>query len=97
MPRYDYQCLSCNRTFEVGHAMGAAPPKGCVHCHGNSLRRLIAPPMINSIKSTSPTAAKYEKLSKKEIIDMEAAPLAEMEQQEGMAEKLAIMYGGKLD
>jgi hypothetical protein len=53
--------------------------------------------MINSIKSTSPTGAKYEKLSKREIIDMEAAPLAEMEQQEGMAEKLSIMYGGKLD
>jgi putative FmdB family regulatory protein len=97
MPRYDYRCLACNRTFEVSHAMGAAPPEGCVHCHGNSLRRLIVSPMINSIKSTSPTGAKYEKLSKREIIDMEAAPLAEMEQQEGMAEKLAIMYGGKLD
>lgn len=97
MPRYDYRCLACHRIFEVRHAMGASPPESCVHCHHNSLRRLIAPPMVNSIKSTSRTGAKYEKLSKREIIDMEAAPLAEMEQQEGMAEKLSIMYGGKLD
>jgi hypothetical protein len=53
--------------------------------------------MINSVKSSSPTGAMYEKMSKKEIIDKEAEPLAAMEQQEGMAEKLAIMYGGKLD
>ena len=54
-------------------------------------------PRVNSIKSGSPTGAKYEKLSKKNIIDLEAPPLAEMEKQEEMAEKMAIMYGGKLD
>ena len=53
--------------------------------------------MINTIKPGSPTGAKYEKMNKKEIIDMEAAPLPAMEEQEGMAEKLALMYGGKLD
>ena len=97
MPRYDYRCLECNRTFEATHSMNAAPLKKCLLCGSESVQKLISPPMINIIKSTSPTGAKYEKLSKKEIIDMEAAPLAAMEKQEGMAEKLAIMYSGKLD
>ena len=53
--------------------------------------------MINTVKSSSPTGAMYEKLTKKEIIDKEAPPLVAMEQQEGMKEKMEIMYGGKLD
>ena len=97
MPRYDYRCLECRETFEATHGMSAGPVKQCKLCGSNSVLRLISPPMINSIKSGSPTGAKYEKMSKKEIIDLEAEPLAAMEQQEGMAEKLAIMYGGKLD
>ena len=60
------------------------------------LTRLFSATMISSIKSGGPTGAKYENLSQ-EIIDLEAEPLAEMEKQDGMAEKLAIMYGSKLD
>ena len=77
--------------------MSVGPLKLCLLCGGESVRKLILAPMINTIKSGSPTGAKYEKMSKKEIIDKEAAPLAAMEEQGGMAEKLAIMYGGKLD
>jgi putative FmdB family regulatory protein len=97
MPKYDYRCGACNWVFEATHGMTAPPPQSCVYCTAESPTRLFSAPMINSIKSGSPTGAKYEKMSKKEIIDLEAKPLAEMEQQEGMAEKLAIMYGGKLD
>ena len=97
MPRYDYRCLECNGIFEATHGMSDAPVSTCELCGGESVQRLISPPMLNTIKSGSPTGAMYEKLSKKEIMDKEGAPLAEMEQQEGMAEKMAIMYGGKLD
>ena len=97
MPSYDYRCLGCDRTFEASHSMSAAPLKRCVLCGSESVQKLISAPMINTIKSGSPTGAKYEKLSDKEIIDIEAEPLAAMEQQEGMAEKMAVMYGGKLD
>ena len=97
MPKYDYRCGACHQVFEAVHGMNAAPPSECVYCAAESLTRLFHAPMINNIKSGSPTGAKYEKMSSKEIIDLEAKPLAEMEQQEGMAEKLAIMYGGKLD
>ena len=97
MPRYDYKCHDCNQTFEASHSISAGPLTQCNLCGGNSVQRRISAPMINSIKSGSPTGAKYEKMSRKEIIDKEAEPLAAMEQQEGMAEKMAIMYGGKLD
>ena len=95
--RCDYRYLECDRTFEATHSMGAGPVKACVLCGAESVQKLISPPMINTIKSSSPTGARYEKMSRKEIIDMEAEPLVTMEQQEGMAEKLAFMYGGKLD
>ena len=97
MPRYDYRCLDCGRTFEATHGMGARPLNLYRLCGGGSVRKLVSAPMINTIKSGSPTGAKYEKLSQKEVIDMEAAPLAAIEEQEGMAEKLALMYCGKLD
>ena len=97
MPRYDYKCLECDRVFEATHRMADAPLRKCRLCGSESVRKLISAPMINTVKSSSPTGAKYEKLTKKEIIDIEAPPLAAMEQQEGMKEKMAIMYGGKLD
>lgn len=97
MPKYDYRCLECGHTFEVSHGMNDDPPTVCVGCAAGPLQRLISAPRINSLQSTSPTGAKYERLTKQEIIDQESEPLAEMEKQEGMAEKLAIMYGGKLD
>ena len=97
MPRYDYRCSACGQTFEATHSMADSPLRNCVLCGSDSVLKLISSPMINSIKSGSPTGAKYEKLTKKEIIDKEAAPLAGLGEQEGMAEKLAIMYGGTLD
>ena len=97
MPRYDYRCHQCDQVFEASHTVSAGPLKECVLCGSESVQKLISAPMINSLKSSSPTGAKYEKLSKKEVIDMEAAPLAALEQQEGMAEKMALMYGGKID
>ncbi|GEM_PF-1409222 len=32
MPKYDYQCESCGKTFEVEHAMSAAGPDKCPKC-----------------------------------------------------------------
>ena len=97
MPIYEYRCSGCDQTFEATHSMSADPLKECRLCGGDSVEKLISVPMINTIKSGSPTGAKYEKLTEKEIINKEAPPLAAMEEQEGMREKLAIMYGGKLD
>ena len=82
MPRYDYRCHQCDQVFEVSHSISAGPLKECVLCGGESVQKLIARPMINTLKSSSPTGAKYEKLSQKEVVDMEAAPLAVLAEQE---------------
>lgn len=97
MPRYDYTCNACGQTFEATHGMNAGPLRECRLCGSEAVQKRISLPMLNWVKSGSPTGAKYEQMTTKEIIDMEAEPLAAMEQQDGMAEKMAIMYGGKMD
>ena len=97
MPRYDYRCNDCERTFEATHSMSADPLEQCRLCGSGNVQKLFSPPMLNTIKSGSPTGAKYEKLTPKEIAHKEAEPLAAMEGQDGMAEKLKIMYSGKVD
>src|SRR2546425_6713107 len=97
MPIYEYWCYDCQGTFEATHSMSAAPLQECRLCGSQSVKKLISLPMINKIKSGSLTGAKYEKLSTTELMKKEAEPLAAVEKQEGMKEKLQIMYGGKLD
>ncbi|MBI3302727.1 MAG: zinc ribbon domain-containing protein [Deltaproteobacteria bacterium] len=97
MPLYEYWCFDCQRTFEATHSMSAAPLQECRLCGSQSVKKLISLPMLNKIKSGSPTGARYEKLSATELVKKEAKPLAAVEKQEGMKEKLQIMYGGKLD
>ena len=97
MPRYDYKCRECNRSFEAIHSIHADPLDVCRLCGGGPVGRLISPPMVNTIKSGSPTGAKYEKMGHKEIVQKEWEPLAAMEAQEGMREKMQIMYSGALD
>ena len=97
MPIYEYRCCECNRTFEAMHSMSATPLQQCRLCGSPSIKKLISAPMLNRIKSRSPTGATYEHLTPTELMQREAPPLAAMEQQEGMKEKLEIMYSGKLD
>ena len=97
MPTYEYRCFECNRTFEAMHSMSAAPLQQCRLCGSPSIEKLISAPRLNRIKSRSPTGATYEQLTPTELMQREAPPLAAMEQQEGMKEKLEIMYSGKLD
>lgn len=97
MPTYEYQCFECNRTFEAMHSMSAAPLQQCRLCGSPSVKKLISAPMVNRIKSTSRTGATYERLTPTELMQREAQPLAAIEKQEGMKEKLEIMYSGKLD
>lgn len=38
MPRYDYRCTSCGKTFEVSHGMRERPPISCPDCGGSAQR-----------------------------------------------------------
>lgn len=40
MPSYDYDCASCNQTFEVFQSITAAPLETCPTCGGKVQRRI---------------------------------------------------------
>lgn len=40
MPNYDYDCASCNQTFEVFQSISAAPLEQCPNCGGKVQRRI---------------------------------------------------------
>jgi len=97
MPTDEYRCCACNRTFEARQSMRAAPLQQCRRCGSPAIEKLISAPRLSRINSRSPTGATYERLTPTELMQREAPPLAAMEQQAGMQEKLESMYSGKLD
>ena len=46
MPRYDYQCESCGREFELIQSFGEAGSGTCPTCSGAGRRRFHAVPVI---------------------------------------------------
>ena len=46
MPTYEYECLSCRRTFEVQQRISADPLTTCDACGGTVRRLLSAAPFI---------------------------------------------------
>jgi putative FmdB family regulatory protein len=43
MPTYDYECKSCQHTWEVFQSIKAAPIKKCPECGKNQAKRVIGP------------------------------------------------------
>lgn len=43
MPTYDYECKSCQHTWEAVQSIKAAPLKKCPECGKNQARRVIGP------------------------------------------------------
>ncbi|MCP5106583.1 MAG: zinc ribbon domain-containing protein [bacterium] len=41
MPLYEYECKSCNKTFEMLQRINAEPLTECVHCQGD-VEKLIS-------------------------------------------------------
>ena len=97
MPTYEYKCYTCNGVFDAMQSMSAEPLGKCRLCASSQIKKLISAPSLNTIKSTSPTGASYEKLTTREVFNRDGPRLAEMEKQEGIKEKLQLMYSGKLD
>ncbi|HEX3524569.1 MAG TPA: zinc ribbon domain-containing protein [Stellaceae bacterium] len=70
MPIYEYECTPCLVVYEAMHGINDRPPEHCPKC-GGSLRRRISAPSINRYNLSSPTEAKYAKVSASEEIAKE--------------------------
>ena len=46
MPRYDYECLSCSRVFELKQSFSDEPVADCPECGSRSRRKFHAVPVI---------------------------------------------------
>jgi putative FmdB family regulatory protein len=62
MPLYEYECTPCLVVYETMHGMNDPAPDPCPKC-GGSLHRRISAPRINRYNYSSPTEAKYAKVS----------------------------------
>lgn len=70
MPTYEYVCDPCEIIYETMHGMNDPAPAMCPKCDGG-LQRLISAPMLNTRNYTSPTQAKYAKLSESDELKKE--------------------------
>jgi len=43
MPTYDYECKSCNHTWEAFQSIKATPIRKCPECGKNTAKRVIGP------------------------------------------------------
>jgi putative FmdB family regulatory protein len=70
MPTYEYACDPCRTIYQTKHGMNDAGLKTCPNCTG-ALRKVISAPSLNTGKHSSPTAAKYAKLSESDEVARE--------------------------
>jgi putative FmdB family regulatory protein len=70
MPIYEYERTPCLVVYETMHGMNHPPPERCPKC-GGPLHRMISSPRINRYNFSSPTEAKYAKVSRREEIARE--------------------------
>ena len=70
MPVYEYQCDACREIHEVLQSLRDEPIATCPTC-GQAVRRLVSAPNFNSGNYTSPTAARYARMSSSEELGRE--------------------------
>jgi len=70
MPTYEYKCEPCRVIYRVSHGMNEKPKIACQRC-GAATERMISAPNLSLGGHTSPTAAKYAKMSDSEEIARE--------------------------
>jgi len=70
MPIYEYECEPCRVIYEVRQEMRDPPVTTCPRCHG-AVSRLISAPNLNVRNFSSPTEAKYARMSEREEIARE--------------------------
>jgi putative FmdB family regulatory protein len=70
VPTYEYACDACLVIYQTRHSMKESGPTACQECKG-ALRKVLSAPSFNTANHTSPTAAKYAKMSDAEEIARE--------------------------
>ncbi|MDP7539962.1 MAG: zinc ribbon domain-containing protein, partial [Alphaproteobacteria bacterium] len=70
MPTYEYRCEPCLKIYQVNHSMSETPKILCPECD-RATERLISAPNLSLGGHTSPTAARYAKMTMSEEIARE--------------------------
>ena len=70
MPVYEYECARCRVIYEVRQAMSDLPLATCPKCE-ERVNRIISAPNLNRYNFSSPTEAKYAKVTPREEIAKE--------------------------
>jgi putative FmdB family regulatory protein len=70
MPVYEYECAPCRVIYEMRQRRSAPPLQSCPRC-GGTVTRLISACHLNLNSFSSPTEAKYAKMSPREEVAKE--------------------------
>jgi len=70
MPIYEYECARCLVIYEVRQGMSDPPLATCPRCK-EPVTRIISAPNVNRYNFSSPTEAKYAKVTPREEIAKE--------------------------
>ena len=70
MPVYEYACTPCRTVYEVRQRLNDPPLATCPQCQG-AVARIISAANVNRYNFSSPTAAKYARLSHHDEIGRE--------------------------
>jgi len=70
MPLYEYRCDPCRILYQVRHGMNDKPLSTCQQC-GGTVRRVFSVPNLNLDNFSSPTEAKYARMTASEEIARE--------------------------
>jgi putative FmdB family regulatory protein len=71
MPVYEYECTPCRIIYQTRQGINDPPVTQCPTC-GGEVQKLISAPNLNLKNYTSPTQAKYDKLSLSDEVKKEA-------------------------
>jgi putative FmdB family regulatory protein len=70
MPIYEYECAPCRVIYEARQRIDDAPVTTCPRCRG-AVARVISAPNLNVRNFSSPTEARYARMSEREELARE--------------------------
>lgn len=95
MPRYDYECETCGKRFEVSHGFDAPPPATCPDGHPTVHRIITSTPRV--LKGAA--ASVSYRAGKEELEDKwaEETPKLRKKLVDKLGEETVAKYGGTIN